>query len=171
MKNLRLLILGGILAGFAVIFQIIPVIFTEVLVILTIFSALPIYIISRANPKYGFISYIVSGLMILLFSYHESMIFVFTNGIVGLALGTCSYYTNRISSISLISSLLLTLSLIILNYIVGIPVFGGKIPGNMAIQFIIIILFSLLYCTIYLYFSKFMFKKLNKYYILDDDDR
>lgn len=137
--------------------------FSEIFVLLTLFSAVPIYIVSRINPKAGALSYFVASLLVMLISTHEGIFFLCTNGIVGLSLGTCSYYTKKRILIWFISSLILTITLSFMNYVVGIPIFGAKIPGAMIIELVIIFVFSCVYNTIYYYFSNFIFKLLKRF--------
>lgn len=75
----------------------------------------------------------------MFFSIHEGLLFLCTNGIVGLSLGICSFYINRKSIIWIISSVILTTVLSIVNYGIGIPVFGGWIPGKIVIQLVILL--------------------------------
>lgn len=162
LNKTRIIVLGALLAAIAALFQLMPYFFSEMLVLLTIFSGLPIYIISRINPKVGVLSYIVASAIIMFFTVHEGLFFLCTNGIIGLSLGICNYYTKRKSIIWIISSFILTLTLSIMNYGIGIPVFGGKIPGNMIIQLAILLCFSVIYNIVYYYFLNFIFKRLNK---------
>jgi len=158
----KTLVIGALLAVIAAFFQVMPVFFSEVFIFFTIFSAVPIYIVSRINPKAGVLSYFVAGILVMLISTHEALFFLFTNGVVGTSLGVCRYYTNRKSIIFSISSLALTIALSIMNYGIGIPVFGTKIAGGMMIQLVILFLFSSVYNIIYYYFSDYIFKILKK---------
>ena len=158
----KTLVIGALLAVIAAFFQVMPVFFSEAFVFFTIFSAVPIYIVSRINPKAGVLSYFVAGILVMLISTHEALFFLFTNGVVGASLGVCRYYTNRKTIIFSISSLALTITLSIINYGIGIPVFGTKIAGAMITQLVILYLFSLLYNIIYYYFSDYIFKILKK---------
>lgn len=149
--NTKTIVIGSLLAAIAAIFQLIPVFLTEGLVFLTILSAIPIYLISIINPKVGLLSYIITGILVMIFSIHEGLFFLCTNGVVGMSLGMSSYYTKKKLIIWAISSITLTISLSIMNYVIGIPVFGFKIPGGMPIQIVILFVFSLIYNIIYYY--------------------
>ena len=158
----KTLVIGALLAVIAAFFQVMPVLFSEVFIFVTIFSAVPIYIVSRINPKAGVLSYFVAGMLVMLISTHEALFFLCTNGIIGTSLGVCRYYTNRKTTIFIISSLALTITLSIMNYGIGIPVFSTKIPGGIMIQLFIIFLISSVYNIIYYYFSDSIFKILKK---------
>lgn len=149
--NTKTIVIGSLLAAIAAIFQLIPVFLTEGLVFLTILSAIPIYLISIINPKVGLLSYIITGILVMIFSIHEGLFFLCTNGVVGMSLGISSYYTKKKLIIWAISSITLTISLSIMNYGIGIPIFGFKIPGGIPIQVVILFVFSLIYNIIYYY--------------------
>lgn len=157
---------GGLLVCFSVVLQLLPSILGEIFIIATILSALPIFILARINPKVGFIGFIVSTLLILIFNVHEGIFFLATNGLIGYSLGACSYYIKNKWLISLLSGVILLLGLSIINYIIGIPVFGIDIPGNFTIEIFSMFLFSYFYCYIYLLFAKNLFNQLNKRYPL-----
>ena len=162
MINIRTIVIGSLFAGLAALFQLIPTFFSEIFVFLTIFSAVPIYIVSRINPKAGVLSYFVASTIVMILSLHEGLFFLCTNGIIGISLGIFSYYTKRKIITWFLSSLILTITLSIMNYGIGIPVFGGKIPGTMIYQIAIIFFFSVIYNIFYYYFSSFIFNLLKK---------
>jgi phage shock protein PspC (stress-responsive transcriptional regulator) len=157
LKNSKFLAIGGLCVCLAVLFQIIPVIFSELFVLTTMLSALPIYIISRINPKLGIVALIGAGIIIMSISTHKGLFFLCTNGPVGISLGTADYYFNKKALISLLSGVILTLTLSFMNYIIGIPVLGTSLPGNFIIQLTIIFLFSILYCFTYLHLARYIY--------------
>ncbi|MEW8995565.1 hypothetical protein [Clostridium sp.] len=160
--NTKTIVIGALLAVMAALFQLIPILLSEAFIFLTIFSAVPIYIVSRINPKAGILSYFVASMIIMILSVHEGLFFLCTNGIVGISLGICSFYTKGKAITWAISSLILTITLSIMNYGIGIPVFGSKIPGALVIQIAIIFIVSAIYNIFYYYFSSFIFKLLEK---------
>lgn len=149
MSYTKQLTLGGILAGLAVLFQIAPVMLTEVFVPITIFSTVPIYLVSRINPKAGFAAYVSAALVIAIFSVHEGVFFLCTNGLVGLSLGVCAFYTCRKITGVLLASLLLTAALEFVTYVVGIPVFGFKLQFGIWLQAAVLFIFSVVYNIIW----------------------
>jgi hypothetical protein len=162
MTKTKILVTGAFLVGIAVAFQIMPVLFTEALVFLTMFSALPIYIVARLQPRLGFAGFIAAALVTMLFSVHEALFFLCTNGPVGLSLGITRYYTPKNRYVVLISGLILSISLCIMNYGIGIPVFGTQIPGSIPVQLTLLIVFSTFYSLIYCIFAEFVYKRLNR---------
>lgn len=163
MQETRKIVLGGLLACAAAFFQTLPVFLSEAFVILTLFSALPIYIICRISPKIGIASTIASFLLISLFSAHEALFFICTNAPVGISLGCSGHFAINKKSVVFISSITLACTLCVMNFIIGIPIFGTQLPGALLIQLLIIAAFSLVYTLIYLYFCNFIFNKLNRF--------
>lgn len=154
----KTIVIGSLLASIAALFQLMPVFYSEVFLFLTIFSAVPIYLVARISPKAGLLSYIVAAMLVMIFSMHEGLFFLFTNGIVGLSLGICSFYTEKRCFIWTLSSIILTIALVIINYGIGIPIFGSKIPGIMVVQIAIIFLVSTIYIISHYYFSSFIYR-------------
>jgi hypothetical protein len=155
---------GGLLVCLAAVLQLLPASFGEVFVIITIFSSIPIYILSRLNPRAGLIGYIIAAILIFLFNAHEGLFFLFTNGVVGVSLGTFNYRLKSKVLISLFSGFVLTVSLFLVNFIIGIPVLGVSLPGNLMVQVCILMFFSIIYCFIYLFLASYVYEYLKKCY-------
>lgn len=164
--NTKTIALGSLCAAIAAMFQLTPIFFSEVLVFLTIFSTLPIYIISRIDPKAGVLSYFAASILIMFLSIHEGLFFLLTNGFIGITLGIFSRYTNSKMITLIFSSLFLTITLSILNYGIGIPIFGAQIPGTFIVQITVIFLFSAVYDSVYYYFANLIYNHLVKRHIL-----
>ena len=165
MKSVKLLVLGGILTGIAVLLQIIPVFFSEAFVLLTLLSALPVYILCRIKPAAGISACLSASILIFSISFHEGIFFVFANGIVGLSLGLGKYYFCRSSSLPVITgSLALTASLCTAALVLGINVFGTRLPFNIPLQIASILAFSVVYCLLYAKLADGLYRRLSKLY-------
>lgn len=162
--SIRHITLGGFLVGISIVFQLIPVVFGEAFILATILSAFPIFILAKINPRTGFIGFVVAGILVLSFDSHEGLFFLFTNGPVGLSLGTLSYYSKVRRCIFIGAGLILAFTLSIMNFILGIPILFISIPGTLLIQVSILIIFSIFYCFMYLYIADLMIDLFNKHY-------
>lgn len=160
MTNTKKIAAGGLLAGLAAMFQLAPFLFSELFALFTLLSAMPIYIISRLSPRIGLGAAFITCVLTTVLSPHEGLLFLFTNGPVGLSLGICCYYKTRDTTNILITSLILTITLCIMNFIIGIPVFGMQIPVALPIQAAVITGFSAVYSFIFLYFAKSVYNLL-----------
>lgn len=168
MTKAKMAVIAGILISIAFLFQIIPVFFSETFVLVTALSAFPIYIMTRISPRLGLIGFFATAALVMLVSTHEGWFFLFANGALGLSTGICQHYTKKKTDTALIAALVLTLTLGIINYIIGVPVFGTEIPGPILIQLVILYAFSLVYSIIFLYAAKYIFESLSRFYCLED---
>ncbi len=113
----------------------------EALVVLTMTSSLPLYILGRENTLLAVMSYICIGLMLFFINPHQCLFFVTTNGLLGLALGVCDRKIKHGTVCVIIS---------------GLTLFGGCAAiafgmGLLIHWWIVVVLlpFSLLYASIY----------------------
>ena len=74
-------------------------------------------------------------------STHEILFFLCTNSVVGTSPGVYRYYSNRKAIIFSISSLALTIALSIIDYGIGITVFGTIIVEGMMTQLVILYIY------------------------------
>lgn len=160
MNRTKLIVLGALFTSLAVIFHMVPVLFSEALVLITMLSALPIYITAKMDPKIGLAGYITAAILITLFSSHEGLFFTCANGVVGLTLGLTHYYTNKKIIIISTSTVTLTLMLSIMTFLMDISIFGFVLSTSFFIQLCILIIFSLLYNIFYFYIANLVFKKI-----------
>ncbi|MBH1941860.1 hypothetical protein I5677_13235 [Mobilitalea sibirica] len=159
MNRTKMIVFGALMAALAAIIQSLPALLTEAVIFITIFSSIPIYIIARIKPTVGVLSYLVAAFLVMLISLHEALFFLFSNGVVGLSLGSCSYFMIRKLLLAVLSALMLTLSLCIINYGIGIMVFGSELPGALIVQIIIIFVFSCIYVSVYHIFADFIYRR------------
>lgn len=170
MVNSKAIIFSIILSIMAIIFQAIPALFSERFIFFTVLSTLPIYVLSRYNPRLGLFSYFAVGFLVMVFSVHEGTVFLLTNGIIGYVLGMCRHYIQRSSTIIIISSIILTATLGIMNYLAEIPALKISVFGGVFTQIILWFGFSMLYCYSYLKIGNFLYGVLNRFYYLEADD-
>lgn len=163
MYKTRLLVLGALMACISALFQLAPAFLSEAFIMLTIFSAIPIYLVSRMNPKIGIITGIITFILIGFFSMHEALFFIFTNGTVGVSLGCFTHFTSKKAVFLPLSALVSTAALSMLNYVIGIPIFGVPIPGTFIVQILILLAFALVYCLIFTLFCEYVYRKLGRF--------
>jgi hypothetical protein len=162
MSGAKKIAILAILTVFTILIQIIPAISSHKYVLLTMFSALPIYLITRTSGPMGLIAFVAAGILIFGISSHEGLFFLFTNGPVGLVLGLGWYFKKGNLAASFFSGLILTITLSLLNFVIGIKVFGANIPGWMGVQILLIFLFSFIYSAIYSLMAGFVYRLLRK---------
>lgn len=153
----RFICIGGILTTIAVLFQSAPVFLPAIGLALSPLSTLPIAIASVSNISLGFTVFFSSTLILVIVSAQEAIILFFTTGLLGMAIGTLLYRKGIIISI-LFSSITLSLGMIFLTYIVGIPAFVDLTSSlSTTLTFLIFFSFSLVYASVWnISFRKFM---------------
>ncbi|WP_246579120.1 hypothetical protein [Alkaliphilus flagellatus] len=153
----RFICIGGILTTVAVLFQSAPIFLPTIGLALSPLSTLPIAIAAVSNISLGFTVFFSSALILAIVSAQETIILLFTTGLLGIVIGTLLYRKGIIISI-LFSSITLSLGMIFLTYIVGILAFVDLTSSlSIALTFLIFFLFSLVYASIWnICFRKFM---------------
>jgi len=162
LSSTKLIVLSAFLVCLSALFQLLPVAFSEVFVLATIFSGVPIYIVAKLNVKLGIAAFVVSAVLIIFVSVHEGLFFLCTNGAIGLSLGICHNRTNKKLIIYFISAMVLAAALCIMNFIIGIPIFLIKLPISIFIEIGIILVFSFIYNIFYFFIVRLLVKLLNK---------
>jgi hypothetical protein len=162
MNYAKQLAVGGILVSLAVLFQLAPVVLTEVFVPITLLSTAAIYLLSRQYPRAGFAAYMAAAFIIMLISVHEGLFFFCTTGLTGFSLGTGFYFTHKRGLAVLLASFLLASTLSLLTNLLGISVLGFRLPGGIAAQTFILLLVSSAYSSVSLVFLEPLYQFLSK---------
>lgn len=141
--------IGGILTTLAVIFQSAPVFLPIIGFALSPLSTLPIAVAAVYNISLGIAVYFSSALLLTLVSVQEATVLLFTTGLLGVVMGTLLYRKGRLIAI-LFSSIILTLGMTLLTYIVGVPAFGDLTgSASTPLTMLIFSIFSLIYVSIW----------------------
>lgn len=150
MLNIRTLVFYLILAVSAVLLQIIPRTLGHVLDFTVILAGFPIYSAARLSLLYGVVLYLAAASLSASMNMGEAVFFICTNGIIGLSLGIIK---DRIRSISLVpvpSAMIVIVMLLIVNYLLGISIFGYSALKAPILQVLTLFLPIYIYCFIYL---------------------
>lgn len=153
----RFISIGGILTTFVILFQSAPLFLPVIGLALSPFSTLPIAIASVFHVSLGITVFFSSALLLSILSSQETIILLFTTGLLGFVMGTLLYRKGIIISI-IFSGITLSLGMIFLTYIVrisGFVDFTNSIPISLTI--FIYLAFSFTYAIIWnICFRKFM---------------
>lgn len=148
-STVKLISIGGLLVSLTVMFQAMPVFLPLLGMAFSPFSTLPIAIAGIINVSLGVSVYIASALVLTLVSVEESLILLFTTGILGLIIGILLYRKGLI--ISMFSSgVTLAFGITVLTFVIGVfqlESLTNKVHGPFII--VIYLLFSLIYAFIW----------------------
>lgn len=127
------------------------------------FSTAPMVISTLISLRSGLTAYALSILLLLLIQPSELIIFPFTTGWLGLALGfSLAHFKNRIQVV-LFSSAALWVGIAVVVYIFRFPLLGPSIPINFQTGIgVYVFLFSLLYSGIWMEMSLRLLARLKK---------
>ena len=141
--------IGGLLTAIAVLFQSAPVFLSAIGLALSPLSTIPIAIAAVLKISLGFTVFLSSALILTLISVQETLILLFTTGLLGILIGALIYRKGILFSI-LFSSLALTLGMIFLTYIISISSFVDFTQSlSMPLTFLIFFSFSFIYSSIW----------------------
>lgn len=143
----------------AVLFQSAPIFLPGIGLALSPLSTLPIAIAAISNIFLGLLVFISSAFILSIVSIQETIIFLFTTGILGIMMGTLLYRKSIIITI-LFSSISLSFGMIFLTYIVGIPAFK-ELASSLSILLTLFIYFS--FSLIYVSAWNIFLRKFVKY--------
>ena len=148
-NKIRFISIGGILTAITVIFQSAPIFLPAIGLLFSPLSTLPIAIASFYNISLGVTVFFSSSFILVLVNVQEAIILLFTTGLLGIALGTFLYRKGLFVSI-LFSSIILSIGMISLTYIVGISAFGDLTSlESIPLTILIYTSFSLIYGSIW----------------------
>lgn len=159
----RFICIGGILTAIAVLFQSAPVFIPAIGLALSPLSTLPIAIAAVSNISLGLTVFISSALILVMVDVQETIILLFTTGLLGMVIGILLYRNGIIISI-LFSSIALSLGMMFLTYIVSIPAFVDLTITSTLLTFLIFYSFSLVYSSIWNIFIRKIMQYIRKYY-------
>lgn len=157
----RSISIGGILTAIAVLLQSAPVFLPAIGLALSPLSTIPIAIAAIFNISLGFSVFLSSALILTIISVQETIILIFTTGLLGILVGSLLYRKGILTSI-LFSSIALSLGMMFLTYIISISAFTDLTHSlSMPLTYLIFLLFSLIYSSIW----NFCFRILINYLI------
>ncbi len=154
---------SGLLSAVAVILQISAGFIPGIGHLLSVFTTLPIQIITSQSWKNGIISFNVAGVLIIFIQPLEAPIFFCATGLIGLLLGLADYLNFSYFIKTLLTSLGLTMGIIIAIEVLGIPLFGGL---TINLSFVEKLFLYLGFAYIYITCWQYLFKKFVNYMFL-----
>lgn len=147
--TVKLISIGGIFVGLAVIFQAAAVLLPVIGMALSPLSTLPIALAGMLNISLGVTVYIASVIILAFISIEECLILIFTTGILGLVMGILIYRKGVLVSV-LCSGVALSIGIGVLTYVIGVFEMGSLedyIPAGALI--LVFLLFSVIYAWVW----------------------
>lgn len=144
------LVASAILSLIAAILQSAGGIFPGIGMLISPFSTAPITISMLFNPMYGLLSYFLTIFLLLLIQPSELIVFPFTTGAMAIGIGLGLILYNKLWKVITFSSMFLSIGICLLLYLFQFPVLGPFLMEFKVWNVLIIHLFSLIYCWIWI---------------------
>jgi hypothetical protein len=160
-KNVKL-ITGSLLGAIAAILQSAGL-FGGIGYAFSIMATGPIVLATVISARIGFLTYLVTAMLLIFLQPSEVLIFVFTTGLLGVSLGVGFRLAKKQTAVTIAGGLSLASGILILLYLFQFPVLGPAIQSEVsAIVAIGVILFCLFYSLIWMRLSMAGMKYLNR---------
>jgi hypothetical protein len=156
------LITGSLLGAIAAIFQSAGL-FGGVGYIFSIMATGPIVLATLTSLRIGFLTYMVTGLLLMIIQPSEVLIFLFTTGLLGVSLGAGFRKAKRQTTVTFIGGLALATGIMAMLYVFRFPVLGPGVSTtiNAGVPAAIFV-FSIFYSFIWMRVSMIGMKYLNR---------
>ncbi len=127
------------------------------------FATLPIFLAICYSIREGVLSYLLTILLLFIIEPSELIVFPFTTGLLGIALGLSFIQFKRRIWVISFSAICLLIGITIVLEIFRFPVLGPTIHTTMDIKIILsIFILSFLYCWIYAGLCRILLNRVNK---------
>lgn len=158
----QLISLGGLLTALTVLLQSAPVYLPTIGMALSPLSTLPIALAAVWNIYLGIGVMISSAFILFIINPQETVILLFTTGLLGILLGTL-LFRRRVLVTILTSTLGLTLGMLALTYIIAIPAFVDlAFSFSISIIIMLFMLFSFIYTMIWIFLLRRIYSRIKK---------
>lgn len=163
------LILTAVLSSFAAILQSAGGYIPGIGFFASAMTTLPIFLATIVSVRHGFLSYFVTIFLLLMMQPSELIIFPFTTGILGLALGICFFKLMTKIWVVIFSGSTLFTGIIALLYIFRFPVLGPGVGTSFHIYLLLLVeVFGIVYAWIAAAVCSFALKRFNMFLFLSD---
>lgn len=155
-RLIKLISVGGLFTSLTVLFQSAPVFLPVIGLAFSPFSTLPVAIAAIKNIYLGVAVFCSSAFLVFMVSPQESMILLSSTGLLGIVLGSLLHRRRTLVSIPA-SSLALTMGMIVLTHIAGVPAFVEFAEGiPFPVTLGVFLIFSVVYVIVwFLFLHKF----------------
>ncbi|MBE7103571.1 hypothetical protein FT637_11075 [Bacillus cereus] len=157
------LVITALLGSFAAIFQSAGNLIPGIGLFISPFATLPIFFAICYSIREGILSYILTIFLLFIIQPSELIVFPFTTGLLGIALGVSFLQFKRRIWVVSFSAICLLIGIMIVLDIFRFPVLGPTIHTTVDIKIIsLIFILSFLYCWIYAELCRIMMSRLYK---------
>ncbi|WP_242218677.1 hypothetical protein [Bacillus cereus group sp. BfR-BA-01380] len=144
------LVITALLSTFATMFQSAGGFMPGIGYLISFLATLPIFLATCFTIRQGILSYILTIFLLFIIQPSELIIFPFTTGLLGIAMGVGFLQLKRRILVVSFSSLCLLTGIMMILYVFRFPVLGPTVDTTMDLKVIaILFILSFLYCWIF----------------------
>ncbi|MGE7881777.1 hypothetical protein [Bacillus sp. NPDC094077] len=157
------LVITALMSALATIFQAAGNLIPGIGLFISPFATLPIFLAICYSIREGVLSYILTICLLFIIEPSELIVFPFTTGLLGIALGLSFLQLKRRIWVVSFSATCLLIGIVIVLDIFRFPVLGPTVHTTLDIKVILLIfILSFLYCWIYAGLCRIMMNRLYK---------
>ncbi|MFO1444515.1 hypothetical protein KDN24_15170 [Bacillus sp. Bva_UNVM-123] len=159
-SKVKKIVFISLLSSFSAIFQSAGGFFPGIGYLINPLATAPIILSAAFSQTLGFFAYLLTILLLLIVQPSELIVFPFTTGLLGIAIGVSIYYLKKGVSIVLYGAIALTAGICLLLYGLNFPVLGPVVSHSFSILVVgMIFVFSFFYSWLWMVISKILIKK------------
>jgi len=123
----------------------------------------PIVLSTVISVQFGLLTYVVTAILLLIIQPSEVLVFLFTTGLLGVALGLGFKWSRRQVSFTLTGGLALSAGILLLLFVFHFPVLGPSFSSDVNAKTILAVeVFSIIYSWIWMRVSIAGIRQINK---------
>ncbi|MDF2084628.1 MULTISPECIES: hypothetical protein [Bacillus] len=155
------LVITALLSTFATMFQSAGGFMPGIGYLISFLATLPIFLATCFSIRQGILSYTLTIFLLFIIQPSELIIFPFTTGLLGIAIGVAFLQLKRRIVVVSFSSICLLTGIMVILYVFRFPVLGPTVDTTMDSKVIAIIcILSFLYCWIFAELCRILMNRL-----------
>ncbi|WP_260632332.1 hypothetical protein [Bacillus bingmayongensis] len=155
------LVITALLSAFATMFQSAGGFMPGIGFLISFLATLPIFLATCFSIRQGLLSYTLTISLLFIIQPSELIIFPFTTGLLGIAMGVAFLHLKRRIVVVSFSAICLLTGIITILYVFRFPVLGPAVDTTMDLKVItIIFILSFLYCWIFAELCRILMNRL-----------
>ncbi|PEI85514.1 hypothetical protein CN679_24485 [Bacillus pseudomycoides] len=155
------LVITALLSTFATMFQSAGGFMPGIGYLISFLATLPIFLATCFSIRQGILSYTLTIFLLFIIQPSELIIFPFTTGLLGIAIGVAFLQLKRRIVVVSFSSICLLTGIMVILYVFRFPVLGPTVDTTMDSKVIAIIcMLSFLYCWIFVEICRILINRL-----------
>jgi len=157
------LVITALLSTFATIFQSAGGFMPGIGFLISPLTTLPIFLATYLSIRQGILSYTITTFLLFIIQPSELIIFPFTTGLLGIAMGIAFLHLKRRIMVVTFISICLLVGITVILYVFHFPVLGPTVDTTMDLKVIVLIfIFSFLYCWFFVELCRILMNRFSR---------